>query len=424
MKNEKICVIGLGYVGLTLACLFANKGYVVLGIEKNKELVREINSGISRIKEPKLKKLLKSALENNRLVATTDYSLAKGIKTFLVCTESPKNPFETNSGFFDACKNLLKFLKNGELLIIVSTLPVGTMDNLIAFIESNGLKVGKNVLLAYCPERGLPSKMVDEMVNNDRVICATDEKSLKASLKILKSISKGNFFVASSFKTVELVKLAENLFRYHNIALSNQLALICEMEGIDVKEVIKLANTHPRVKYHNPGCGVGGPCLPKEAKIISRLIKKHGILDVVSPSIKINEYMPLHLAKRVMKKLVNPKNRKILVFGLAYKGDTNDIRETPAKTLIEYLQKNNFEVLAFDPFVKDMDGVKVIKDLDKIEEKFDALVIVTDHTKFKNIDLNILKKILKEKAVVADGRRIFDKDVIEKMGFKYIGVGV
>ncbi len=424
--GEKLCVIGLGYVGLPLSCVLASSGYQVIGVDTNKDTVEGVNRGKTTIIEKGLDELLSKAVSSKSLVASTDYSSAKKCTRFIICTPTPvSEDGKPNLKYlFSACESLSKVLKGGDLIIVESSVPPGTMEKVLEIIEKkSGLKAGKDVFLAHCPERIFPVDVINEIINNDRVVAGFDNRSLEMALKVYKSFSNGNL-LTTDIRTAELVKLVENVYRDVNIALSNELALICEALKVDVKEIIRLANSHPRVNLMNPGCGVGGSCIPKDPVLLINICREHGIDPIlIKVSREINENMPRTFVERIVGKMGKGVGKTALVLGLAYKGNVCDTRDSPAINAIKEMERNGFKTVAYDPFVKHVDGVKTIDSLD-VKEKFDVMVLCTDHDEFKSLGENDFRRLLNTGGVVADGRRIFDKNAIERLGFKYIGIGI
>jgi UDP-N-acetyl-D-mannosaminuronic acid dehydrogenase len=283
------------------------------------------------------------------------------------------------------------------------------------------LVVGEELLLAHCPERLFPSNVIKELINNDRIISGTSSKAINKATRIYRSFSKGRIIV-SDIKTTELVKLVENVFRDVNIALANEIAMICESLGLDVEELIGLANSHPRVNILKPGPGVGGTCVPKDPVLLSNICKKLGLKTrLIDAARYVNTDMPLHFSKRIISRL--KKGSKILVLGLAYKANVNDCRDSPSEAIIRTLKSRGMKVLAHDPLVERFKGVTLLKNL-KTDFKFDAIVLVTDHDEFKKMSVKKLKSLCKKNGLIADGRRMWQKQAIEGLGLKYIGIGI
>jgi len=425
-------VIGLGYVGLPTAVLFAKAGFKVIGVDINPQIVKLINSGVSPINEPELKELLRNMLNAKLLLATTSYEYAiKNADAIIICVPTPIDENNTPVLRFleHALENISHFLTKNKLVIIESTVPPGCIHNYVVPLieQKSGLKTGVDFWLAYCPERIAPGKSLREFIENDRIIGGyTCESGIKAE-QIFKKIVKGKIHVTDA-KTAEVVKIAENTFRDINIAFANELALICEKFGVDVMNVIKLANTHPRVNIHFPGAGVGGPCIPKDPYLLIYPAEKLGFKSrIIRTARMINDMMPSHIIDLILHgfNLVGKSisDAKITILGTAYKGGVDDPRLSPAKEIIKKLIALNAKIVAFDPYCKETFGAKRETNIEKAVLRSDCIVIVTDHPEFKNLNLVQLKQLMNDNPLIIDGRRIINPLEAEKLGFKYLGVG-
>jgi UDP-N-acetyl-D-mannosaminuronic acid dehydrogenase len=238
----------------------------------------------------------------------------------------------------------------------------------------------------------------------------------------------GGELILADIATVEVVKLVENTYRDPNIALANEIAMFCEGLGVDALKAITLANKHPRVHLHLPGAGVGGHCIPKDPKFILNKAEQLGIkLEVIEAARRVNEAMPMHVVRMIKQALGSVdksiEDSKIAILGIAYKGDTDDVRGTPAKVIVEELLESKSFVYSHDPYVKQDFGGRFSNDLDKVVSKSDCVVVVTDHNLYKSLDLKELAKQLKAPSVVVDARRILDPERVKGHGMRYFGVG-
>jgi len=255
---KKICILGMGYIGLPTACMMANNGFSVLGIDVNDEIINKLNSGHLHIEEPDLEEVFKKAFYEKKL------SVSKQVEkcdVYIIAVPTPvkKNNKAELKYVVEAAEMIRDFVSEGSLVILESTSPPGTTRNIVGDIitKKTGLIAGKDYFLAFCPERVLPGKIIYELINNDRVIGGIDEKSANLAKEVYGSFVKGNMHL-TTLETSEFVKLAENTYRDINIAFANEIADICEDYKINVWDVIKFANMHPRVNILNPGPGVGG----------------------------------------------------------------------------------------------------------------------------------------------------------------------
>ena len=430
-KSCRVGILGMGYVGLPMAAIFAKKGFRVTGGDISADTVEKINRGESPISENGLDPLVKEAVSSGMLKATLDTGrLVRESDVILVVVQTPiddeKKPDLTaiKSAIFTISKNL----REGKLIIIESTLPPGaTEETLVPILEESGLKAGEDFYLASSPERAIPTKTIEEIQENGRIIGGITEYSALLTKALYSHITTGELITAD-IKTAELVKVIENTYRDVNIALSNEIAMLCERLGVDAIRAIEMANKHPRVNLLRPGTGVGGHCIPKDPHFLIGKAEELGVeLKVISSARKVNENMPKHLLKIIEKALKSADKRiedsKIAVLGIAYKGNTGDIRGTPSREVIETLAKMNCDVYSHDPFVSQDFGRKFSNRVEDAARDADCLVIVTDHDEYKQLDLKALSKILKKPGVIVDGRRIIDPQSAKDSDFHYFGVG-
>lgn len=427
--NTKIAIYGLGYIGLPTAALFANSGLEVRGVARNKKKIEMINKGISPINETGLEKLLNKAISNGTLYAT-DQGVESAIKSdiMIVIVPTPMDKFKRAdlNAVKSTCNTISKGLKKGNLVIIESTVPQGTCNNIvIPLLEKSGLRAGKDFGVAYTPERAIPNNTIYEMTHNARVIGGLDSKSTNMAVKLYKKITNGEIITVSNLITAETVKLIENTFRDVNIALANEIAMICEVIGVDAIEAINTANYHPRVNIHTPGPGVGGHCLAIDPYFIVETAKEHGIdAPIISTCRNTNEGMPNHVTKLIIDALSevnkNIQNVTIGILGIAYKGNVDDARESPAEHLIQILREKGAEVYANDPLVPNSTIISIgatPKSINKVLE-CDCVVLLTDHDAFKEIK----PKQIKNKVFVCT-RPILNLEIFKANDIVIKGVG-
>lgn len=427
--DSKISIFGLGHIGLPTASLFANSGFNVYGVDINQETVNIINSGKSPIAEPGLAALLKKAVMDGKLCATIDGMYAsKKSDIKIVIVPTPVDEYQ-NADLYavtSVCKIISQTLKKGDLVIIESTIPQGTCDDLIIpILQRGGLKAGKDFSIVYTPERAIPNKTIYEITHNPRVIGGIDNKSTERAAELYQNIMHGQIIKVKNLITAETVKLIENTYRDVNIALSNEIAIICEKLNVDAIEAIHAANYHPRVNLHTPGPGVGGHCISIDPYFIVETAAKKGIsADLMKTSRIINEKMPLHVVGLVSdafnEKGRTIKNSKIGILGVAYKGNVADIRETPAKKVINILNEFGAKTYAHDPHTSS----DAIESLDTtpadIELIFDCdcVILLTDHDEYKNIKPDMIKN-----GILICTRPILDPEEFYKEGMIFKGVG-
>lgn len=429
-QSAKVVVFGLGRIGLPKAVIIAGAGFQVIGVDTNSEIVESISKGRISASEPRLNYLLNQVIQKGLLKAISNGSAAvKDADIIIVCVPTPVKEDKTpNLAYIEnACRTIAHNLSEGKLIIIESTLPPQTTKTFIASILENGsgLRCGLDFWLAYCPERISSGKALKEFVENDRIVGGYNAESGEIATEFFKNFVKGYIHMTEA-TTAEIAKLAENTFRDTNIAFANELALICEEVGVDASEAIKLANTHPRVNIHTPGPGVGGPCLPKDPYFLLHLFKHPN--NIIQTARHINDNMPHHVTELILKAFKNVgkqvKGGKITILGTAYKGDVDDCRSTPSKPIILELIRRGAKVTVYDPFCKENFTAKRAASLQEATEDANCLVIVTDHTPFKSLNLSKIKASMDDKPIIVDGRRIIDARKAEKLGFIYYGIGI
>jgi len=424
---RRIAVIGLGYVGLPTAVVFASRGFEVVGVDVDVNKVRAVNEGRCYIREPGLPELLKDAVSRGLLRATTNG--VEAVKEADAVIIAVPTPVERGVADLSYLRNALKVVRQGIhrglLIIIESTVPPGTTAGFAKpFLEKSGLRVEEDFCLAHVPERIAPGRAVEELLNVPRVVGGVGPRSTEKAVELYSRVNPN--LLSTDATTAEFVKLAENTFRDLNIAYANLLALIAEKLGIDVYEAIRLANTHPRVDIHWPGAGVGGPCLTKDPYMLVKVGEGVYGVELIELARGINEYMPQHTVEIVGKALsdngIDIGRAKIAILGVAYKGGVDDVRGSPAKVIIEELRKLGADVVVFDPYTDETFGAVKADSVEHAVEGADAMVIVTDHPEFRQLDLGKLGKLMKHKIIV-DGRRVFEPHTVIEKGFRYYGIG-
>ncbi|MFQ7521529.1 MAG: nucleotide sugar dehydrogenase [Terrisporobacter sp.] len=403
----------MGYIGLPTATMFSCYGHKVIGVDVNEKVVNNINKGKIIIEEPNLEELVEDVVKKGNLIASI---LPKESDVFIISVPTPIKDDKTSdmSYVISATKSIVKYLKEGNIVVLESTSPVGTTEEVVKpIIEESGLKVGRDIMLGYCPERVIPGKIIYELKNNDRVIGGIDKKSAEEIRKIYKTIVDGNIYLTDC-KTAELCKLMENTYRDVNIALSNELLLICDKLNINVWEVIEYSNKHPRVNLHTPGPGVGGHCLAVDPWFI--IEKEPELSNIIKSSRLLNDSMPEYVYNKIDKILQKDKSKKITILGITYKANTDDMRESPIIKLIDKLLKNNYNVKVFDPYIKDFQ-INCQSILEACKDS-DLLILGVNHDYFKNLPLDEIKTTMKGNLIL-DTRNFLDKEEVEKSGFIY-----
>lgn len=448
-----ISIIGLGRVGLPTALLFAEAGAKVIGVDINKEKVANLNKGNAYIREPGLEALLQKVLEKGSFHATTDIEKAVSKSdAVIICVPTPLNEAKKPdlTSLARACKSVSKGLKRGTLLMIVSTVAPETTKNVVKPIveKFSGFKASRDFGLAFCPERGAPGGILHDLKNNSRVVGGIDDRSATCAIALLKSITKGEVLKLTDSTTAETTKLFENIYRDVNIALANELAVLCEKLNVDMLEIIDAANTknigfvdESTKRYrsfsvpsslHTPGAGVGGDCLPVNPYYLLQEAECLGVdLPMVKLARKINDLMPQHVVELVVEALKDlgkkVEKSKIAILGFTYKGDVDDLRNSPAKFIAESLRSLGAQLTGFDPIIctRKIQEFKIFQasNINECLQKADCVVIITDHSDFKNINLQNIRKIMNNKAAIVDARGVFDPKKLIELGFTYKGIG-
>ena len=422
-KNQSVCIIGLGYVGLPLAVQSALRGYEVYGLDSDKEKINKINSGKSPIKED----FLEINLPKVNIHATTDSKIIKKCDISIVCVPTPidEKKLPDLAPVKGAVEDIIKNFKKGQLVIIESTINPGVCEEIIEpMFEAAGKIVNKDYYLAHCPERINPGDPKWNVTNINRVVGAFDKKGLQRAADFYENIVDGQIMQMSSIREAEAVKIVENSFRDINIAFVNELAKSFDRLGIDVVEAIKGAATKPfSFMAHWPSCGVGGHCIPVDPYYLIERAKLSGFdHEFMKIARKVNLSMPeytIELLQDALNEVKMPLNGTTVgVLGLSYKANVSDLRESPVKELVKLLKENKANVLVFDPYVLNKSTVKSLGELFK---KSDAILLATDHNEFKKINSEDLKK--NGIKVVIDGKNCLDKESIKESGIVYKGIG-
>ncbi|HEY3421271.1 MAG TPA: nucleotide sugar dehydrogenase [Methanomassiliicoccales archaeon] len=429
MVNEKVAVVGIGYVGLPLACVLAESGFRTTGIDVDKDRVDLVNSGKCPIvgEEPGLPELLKKVILAGSLKASSKPEDLAGCDAVFVCVDTPidKDKKPRLEILRSAVTTVGRSMKKGSLISIESTLPPGTMKNVVIPIleKESGLRVGRDFLLCHCPERVMPGKLLNNMRKVERVLGGFDSESIKRGAYFYSRIVQAEIH-PSDLLSAEISKTSENAYRDVQIAFANEVALLCEKLGADAFEVRRLVNTCPSRDMHIPGSGVGGHCLPKDSWLLLSGAPDN-TARVIPYAREVNESMPHHvaeLAKGVMTKAkVTAARPRVAIMGLAFLRDSDDVRESPAIKIIDDLV-GEFELIVHDPFVKNPYKVEMTRDLEAALGGADCAVFVTDHTAYRTLDLQKVKRLMRTPAIV-DGRNIFNQNDAQRNGLVYAGVG-
>lgn len=429
-KNDlKIAVCGIGYVGLPVALLFAKAGYDVIGVDVDQDRVDLINKGINPIKgrEPGMDELVKTAAKKFKFKASTDLKSYRDRDIILVAVQTPVEDDSHEPRYAHlraACKNIAHHMKRGALMVIESTIAPTTMEKVVkeTLEMESGWKVNRDFMLANCPERVMPGRLIYNLTHYDRLVGAFNDKAGKIIKDLYGAVLGINVDITDPL-TAEIVKSGENTYRDVQIAFANEMALLCEAYGANVWEVRDLINKCPGRAMHLPGAGVGGHCIPKDSWLLIFGAKDLIETKMIPLARKINDFMPRHMFDLLEAGLKDAsltlEDAKIAVLGYAYDANSDDTRMTPTQDLVKILDTKNVNYLIQDPYVGQYNTP-----LEEAVKGVDAVVLMTAHDEYKKFPLAKLKELMKgNKPVIIDGRNLWDRKKAEKAGFIYRGVG-
>ncbi|MGG2973682.1 UDP-N-acetyl-D-mannosamine dehydrogenase [Geobacillus stearothermophilus] len=416
---KKVCVIGLGYIGLPTATVLANNGFEVHGVDINEKAVELINNGQVHIYEPDLDIMVKKAVESGNLKASV---IPEKADVFIIAVPTPfKENHKPDLTYVEqATRSISPYLEPGNIVILESTSPVGTTEKVAEWIleEREDLSIDENrenrIFVSHCPERVLPGKILKELIENNRIIGGINEESTKRTVEFYKNFVKGKILETNA-RTAELSKLTENAFRDVNIAFANELSMICDELDINVWELINLANHHPRVNILQPGPGVGGHCIAVDPWFIVDAAPETAKL--IRTARMVNDSKPYFVIEKIKEATKNLQNPTIACLGLAFKANVDDLRESPAVKIVKELSAiYDQTIYVAEPHIEELPkellefNVQLIKTEDAIE-KADVVVLLVDHDYFKVIDWTEI--LHRENKILVDTRGMvyFNKPV-------------
>jgi len=441
--KKKICIVGLGYIGLPTAAMFATHGHKIVGVDINRRVVDALNNGKITIYEPYLDIMVQAAVTSENLVGKT---VPEEADAFIISVPTPITSEKTADLSFvkSAAEAIVPYLRKGNIVVLESTSPPGTVKNLLVpILERSGLKAGEDLLVAHSPERVLPGKILIELVENPRIVGGINKKSAEAVRDLYRTFVKGEIYLTDA-TTAEMCKLMENTYRDVNIALANELALLCEKIGISAWDVIQLSNKHPRVNIHQPGPGVGGHCIAVDPWFIVE--RNPDTAKMIKLGRQINDSMPSNVFKRavsILSKLnctdiseidnsvtdgtKTDRTKKVAILGITYKPNIDDTRESPIIELIKLFEKEGkYQVSVYDPHVStyDHNGYKInmSKDVYSAAEDSELVILGVNHEIFSRIDFELLYKKMSSPNIL-DTRNFWDRRALNKIGFNYYLLG-
>ena len=406
---KKICVIGLGYIGLPTATVLADSGHTVVGVDTNTYAVSEINQGRIHIKEPFLEEKVALAVREGRLRATT---VPEPADAFIIAVPTPftEGKKADLSYVEQAAQSLVPYLQKGSLVILESTVPPRTtLDVLLPILQQSGLTAGEELLVAFCPERVLPGKILEELLQNSRVVGGINANSAEAARELYASFVQGEIHTTDA-TTAEMTKLMENTFRDVNIALANEFALIAEQTGVNVWDAIRFANNHPRVNIHQPGPGVGGHCIAVDPWFIVE--QAGGLARLIRTAREINDSMPHHVVDTVRTLVQGVASPKVALLGVTYKANVDDCRESPSVEILQLLKRSGLHVSVCDPMAK---GVETVSLADAFH-RADLAVLLVNHNDFQFLNPAKVAPLMRHR-VILDTRGALDREAWEREGF-------
>jgi len=394
-SDTKVCVMGLGYIGLPTASILANKGYQVHGVDVRPEVVEIINRGQIHIEEPDLDILVRSAVNSGQLRAGTEPVPAD---VFIICVPTPiRDDHSPDLSYVETASRAIRpFVREGNLVILESTSPPHTTDKTVVPLAlPEGLTPGSNVFVAHCPERVLPGRILLEAVQNDRVVGGVTPACAARAKQFYETFVNGHV-LSTSAVAAEITKLVENSYRDVNIAFANELSVLCDQFEIDAWEIISLANRHPRVNILTPGPGVGGHCISVDPWFLVHASPE--ITRLIRTAREVNDAKPHHVVNQIVELARQFQSPRIGCLGLTYKADVDDLRESPSLEIVrELMARNVGEVLACDPYISSSRFSEFpLHPLSDVLARSQVLVLLTDHRQFRDVP----RRVLQEKVVV------------------------
>ena len=388
-QQKRICVIGLGYIGLPTAALLASNGYDVVGMDVSEHVVDTINQGKIHIIEPDLDAYVRSGVAAGRLSAFSDVQPAD---VYMICVPTPFNsgghiPQPNIDYVLSATASIAPLVKAGDLVILESTSPVGTTEQIQVVLQESGV-AEKDLHIAYCPERVLPGKIMTELVENDRVVGGITPEATRSVANFYRSFVRGEVLETDA-KTAEMCKLTENSFRDVNIAFANELSLLCAKEGINVWNLIQLANRHPRVNILQPGTGVGGHCIAVDPWFI--VARDEVNSQLIHTAREVNDHKTVWVTEQIKLAAADfyaqsGKKPRIVCLGLSFKPDIDDLRESPALEVAQALATQGYNVAAVEPNISSHDDFALL-DVERAINECDVIAVLVKHREFLQADV-------------------------------------
>jgi UDP-N-acetyl-D-mannosaminuronic acid dehydrogenase len=418
----KICVLGMGYIGLPTASTLASHGYKVVGVDINRHVIDSLRNGEIHIQEPGLKTLVHAAFRSGNLEVLEKPQEADA---FIIAVPTPILEDKTADMRYvvSATESIVPYLRKGNLVMLESTSPPRTTVDLVApILETSGLRPGADFYLTYSPERVMPGRILQELIENARVVGGVNHASAEAGRDLYAAFVRGEILLTDA-TTAEMVKLMENTYRDVNIAIANEFARLAERFGVDVWEAIELANLHPRIDILRAGPGVGGHCISVDPWFFVE--KAPDLALLIKQARLVNDNQPIFAVDWISRTVGGLEGRKIAALGLAYKADVDDLRESPAIEVAKFLAEKGAQVSTYEPFAPGVTAPNCIAkgSLEETLADADAVVLLVDHRQFLQVQPSRVADIMPGR-IAFDTRGVWDRNAWEEVGFQLNVLGV
>ncbi len=422
MKFQTICVLGLGYIGLPTASTFATHGMKVIGVDVDQRVVDVLRNGEIHIHEPGLRTLVEAAFRSDNLKIS---DTPEDADAFVIAVPTPiLDDKRANMRYVEAAaESIMPNLKKGNLVVLESTSPPRTtLDRLVPILERSGLRAGEDFFLAYTAERVLPGKILQELIENARVIGGINKASAEAARDLYSTFVRGEIHLTDA-TTAEMVKLMENTYRDINIAIANEFARLGEELGVDIWQAITLANLHPRVNILRPGPGVGGHCISVDPWFLVEAAPETS--QLIRQARSVNDSQPDRVVALVHKALSGKKGTRIAALGLAYKPNVDDLRESPAVAVVTQLIAAGVNVNTYEPFAPkaELEGATRCASLEAALEGADAILMLVDHDQFRELEPATIAAMMPGRTAI-DTRGVWSTEAWRAAGFTLHALGV
>lgn len=421
LKYQKICVLGLGYIGLPTASTFATHGLKVIGVDNNEQVVVSLHNGKSHIYEPGLRTLVQAALRSGNLIVKKE---PEDADAFIISVPTPiTNEKKADLSYVKtATESILPYLQKNNLVILESTCPPRTTIDMVASIlEGSGYQAGKDFYLVYSPERVLPGQILREIIENTRIIGGINPTSAEAARELYATFVKGEIILTDA-TTAEMVKLMENSYRDENIAIANEFTRIADHFGVDIWEAIRLANRHPRVNILKPGPGVGGHCISVDPWFLVEAAPD--ISTIIHTARKVNDSQPAYVVNFIKQSIGNLQGKRIAALGLAYKSNVDDLRESPAVEVVNLLANEGAKVKTFEPYKPEatVKNSNVCVSLKEVIRDAEVILLLVSHTQFQQLDPMTIRPITPAETAI-DITGGWKREQWETANFQFIRLG-